>query len=389
MSRPIEQDLNNLIPRHPGALPPELIELARSLLAQSRIKASTLSAQEETGRTYACANIACERLKTTLDLPPVEPRPPIPPRVYTKLYKYFDRTLVPNSRRKSRNDNDERDLNKTPSGSRFRDASANSTPRSLPQRHTPSKASSHDTPRKNRTSKPGLKYASNADLDSSIPRWLAPVIRKMCTAMGTKEVIPHVMAGVESMLRLPKVVSLEPDESVLQPGHKTPALIAATWFFVLQKFRDKSITGAEFRDQRTKILDIFKHIKEDAGIAAKIGGDDDKFWEGWEDIRPLDIQSWIEVATKRDYLEMDWLTNIANEDEDENGEGLNGYSNIGVSNNTSGLAERMHIGRRMQDEYDYLSPENRAEYQRWKDSILAQIGDPVDDGVIDMDTTEG
>jgi origin recognition complex subunit 6 len=61
MSRPIEQALNNLIPRHPGTLPPELIELARSLLAQSRMKASTLKAEEEIGRTYACANIACER----------------------------------------------------------------------------------------------------------------------------------------------------------------------------------------------------------------------------------------------------------------------------------------------------------------------------------------
>jgi origin recognition complex subunit 6 len=61
MSRPVEQALTNLIPRHPGALPPELIELASSLLAQSRSKASNLKAEEEIGRTYACANIACER----------------------------------------------------------------------------------------------------------------------------------------------------------------------------------------------------------------------------------------------------------------------------------------------------------------------------------------
>ena len=67
MSRPIEQALSNLIPRHPGALPPELIDLARSLLAQSRMKASTLKAEEEIGRTYACANIACERLIPPLD----------------------------------------------------------------------------------------------------------------------------------------------------------------------------------------------------------------------------------------------------------------------------------------------------------------------------------
>jgi hypothetical protein len=61
MSKPIIQALTSLIPRHPGALPPELIELASSLLAQSRNKCSNLKPDEEIGRAYACANLACER----------------------------------------------------------------------------------------------------------------------------------------------------------------------------------------------------------------------------------------------------------------------------------------------------------------------------------------
>ncbi|KAG4411908.1 hypothetical protein IFR04_014970, partial [Cadophora malorum] len=60
MSRPIEQALANLIPRHTGALPAELIELAGSLLAQSRNKCSSLKQDEEIARMYACANLACE-----------------------------------------------------------------------------------------------------------------------------------------------------------------------------------------------------------------------------------------------------------------------------------------------------------------------------------------
>jgi origin recognition complex subunit 6 len=64
MNRSVEQALTSLIPRHNGALPLELIELASSLLAQSRNKASNLKAEEEIGRTYACANIACERSAT-------------------------------------------------------------------------------------------------------------------------------------------------------------------------------------------------------------------------------------------------------------------------------------------------------------------------------------
>lgn len=61
MSRPIELTLENLIPRHSGALPRELVELAGSLLAQSRNKCSNLKAEEEVARLYACANLACER----------------------------------------------------------------------------------------------------------------------------------------------------------------------------------------------------------------------------------------------------------------------------------------------------------------------------------------
>lgn len=61
MDRAILQALNGLVPTISGPLPPELVNLATSLLAQSRNKASNLKAEEEIARTYACANIACER----------------------------------------------------------------------------------------------------------------------------------------------------------------------------------------------------------------------------------------------------------------------------------------------------------------------------------------
>lgn len=61
MSRPIEQALLSLLPTQNDNLPPPLVELAGSLLAQSRNKASTLKAEEEVARTYACAHLACDR----------------------------------------------------------------------------------------------------------------------------------------------------------------------------------------------------------------------------------------------------------------------------------------------------------------------------------------
>lgn len=61
MSRQIEQALLSLMPTYGSDLPPSLVELAGSLLAQSRHRASALKTEEEIARLYACANIACDR----------------------------------------------------------------------------------------------------------------------------------------------------------------------------------------------------------------------------------------------------------------------------------------------------------------------------------------
>lgn len=61
MDQAVVQALDGLIPSLSSPLPSELVELATSLLAQSRNKASSLKADEEIARSYACANIACER----------------------------------------------------------------------------------------------------------------------------------------------------------------------------------------------------------------------------------------------------------------------------------------------------------------------------------------
>ncbi|KAH6851109.1 origin recognition complex subunit 6 [Chaetomium sp. MPI-CAGE-AT-0009] len=93
MNRSIEQTLLSLLPTHNSDLPESLTQLASSLLAQSRNRASTLKAEEEVARLYACANLACDRLKITLNLPPIDPRPPIPPRIYKRLYNHLDKIL--------------------------------------------------------------------------------------------------------------------------------------------------------------------------------------------------------------------------------------------------------------------------------------------------------
>jgi len=71
-SRPVEQALATLLPTHANELPPELISLAQSLVAQSRSYSTSLKPEEEIARPYACAEIACRRsVKNTISAAPI------------------------------------------------------------------------------------------------------------------------------------------------------------------------------------------------------------------------------------------------------------------------------------------------------------------------------
>lgn len=60
-NRPVEQALATLLPTHANDLPPQLVSLAVSLVAQSRSYSTSLKPEEEIARPYACAEIACRR----------------------------------------------------------------------------------------------------------------------------------------------------------------------------------------------------------------------------------------------------------------------------------------------------------------------------------------
>jgi origin recognition complex subunit 6 len=49
------------VPTHANDLPPKLVSLALSFVAQSRSFAASLKPEEEIARPYACAEIACRR----------------------------------------------------------------------------------------------------------------------------------------------------------------------------------------------------------------------------------------------------------------------------------------------------------------------------------------
>lgn len=400
MSRPIEKALIEIIPRLSGPLPPELTDLASSLLAQSRSKISNLKAEEEIGRTYACANLACERylshldycpsspteravlitswdrLKTSLNLPKIEPRPPCPPRVYAKLYAYFARELTSTGRK------------------RGRPRAAVEPARPLPERHVPGREKGLEGFR-TRAPRTGLKFGGN-NKDDRLPRWVGPAIRALCAGLDAGRAVQHVIAGVESILFLPCPGVEDGDgdgvmggdaEEVRMEG-KIPALIVAIMSFAIVRLTGEETDAKEYNQRVKKSLALLRDLREDEAVAAKVG-EDEESWEGWESITKKDVDGWLKEISSQGWLRMDWWENI------DDGSGASGHiepvDDDDIDADRKAMEEerarlwRTRSGTMKQDDVDYLSETKRKQYARWKELMLVRI-DELEGGLaVDMD----
>ncbi|KAI9721989.1 MAG: hypothetical protein M1812_001948 [Candelaria pacifica] len=371
MNRSIEQALGGLVPTL-SVLPQELIELATSLLAQSRTRASNLKAEEEIARSYACANIACERLKQSLNLPKIEPRPPCPPRVYKKLYQYLERTLPARTQVPVR----------TPKAS----AAARSTPTSTPIKpRTPSK----QTPTKPATPrKRGIQHGANP---SEVPTWIMPTIRKLCIALGVPAAPAHVLAGVSSILTLPAPSNDGKRTAVAgQRIDNVPALIVAVLFYVTTRLSGKETSAEEYPKEREAAIGALERIEVERGDR--------------EEISAEDVDDWMRDISAGGWIGLDWFENIVQgaglglsgrdmevEDEEEAVEArmpkqlrFSALSPPKLDTLQTGLGTMVSIVVaydkifqltlvKMQDRYDYLSEAKRMDYLEWKKGILSRI----------------
>ncbi|KAL2011023.1 hypothetical protein VTN00DRAFT_3741 [Thermoascus crustaceus] len=299
-NRPVEQALATLLPTHANELPPELLSLALSLVAQSRSYSTSLKPEEEIARPYACAEIACKRLARTLKLPPLLGHPPCPPRVYKKLYAFLDRSLAQStlptrrsaagslpgtptrgassattSPTKGLASASARTPSKTPR--RLQDSPTKSTPVKRTYDGAPTTPSRSAMKAAAATGPRGISNSSTIIKDA--PSWVMPSIRTVCKTLATpaprmstwsrppisRTLPPHIFAGVSSILHF---VSSTDDENgnneldeeateFLEPILTTrdkendeefkelvSALIVAVYFLVLARRRNPSRTSS-------------------------------------------------------------------------------------------------------------------------------------------------
>ncbi|KAK3683446.1 origin recognition complex, subunit 6 [Podospora appendiculata] len=385
MNRSIEQALLSLLPTHNSTLPPSLSELASSLLAQSRHRASTLKAEEEVARPYACAHIACDRLKITLNLPPIDPRPPIQPRIYKRLYNHLDHILpssssstpargTPSRGTPSRATPGTGRIIKTPSKLRNDDVGSSPSGKRIAGRTTPGKVKSLAQFRGTPVATPKAKAASSFD---ALPPWMRPTLRFLCKELGNARIGPVVMSGVESIVAPKGKIT---DDAWVRDN--LTSLLGAVYFYVWKAvtWLGAAVDQAEYVRFRKGLLSAMKKARD--AVKVKRGdsldvpeGEDDgeDAWEGWRKISVKDLDIATLRINQQGWLELDWAKGIddlvaqADEEEPASDDGSDA-----ANNNTEPLQVR-RADTMFQERYDYLSERKRKDYAVWKEGILKRI----------------
>ncbi|KAI0537754.1 origin recognition complex, subunit 6 [Xylaria digitata] len=376
MSRTLEPTLYSLLPSYSTALPQPLLELASSLLAQSRHSAGTLKADEEVARSYACAHIACERLKISLDLPPIQVRPPIPPRLYKRLYTHLDNVLPSTSLGKPTRV-------RTPS-SKAREPGLFGSAQRTPSRATPTKdaslarfrepatAKGDNTPTKSASKPPPLPAKKKAGgPNSALPAWIRPTIQLLCKELDHEIIGRTVFAGMQTIIaphgRRTK------DQWV--NDHLTPLLAAvhclvAGQLYVIMNKRD--LDNRQYSKIRKSILVVLEHTQEKVTIR---GMDEDELWIGWSDVTSKDVDKAMAEIIKRGWQNEEWFAGfeemVKRSEPDENDPG----DDVDMEDEDARISERLHVQRAdtmFQRRWD-MTEQKRRDYHEWKDGILKRI----------------
>ena len=210
--------------------------------------------------------------------------------------------------------------------------------------------------------------------------------------METPRAVPHLLAGVESVLCLPCPTDPTGEGEKGVEG-KIPALIAALWFFVVVKMRGKEGQGKENLARKKMVRDVLIRARADEKVRERVGEEKDD-WKGWEDVIEKDVNLWRKEIVFKEWRNMDWFENIVEgcgvdgevfSDTDEDGD-----DDDSMSEELGSDFRRVAPGSMIQSKFVVTSTKKK-EYEEWRDMMLAKIDEMIEDGILDvgMDTTEG
>jgi len=370
-SSAVTQSLCSLLPEQGSRPPPRLVQLAESLLAQSRQRASHLKPEEEIGRAYACSEIACTRLRAQLRLPAVKTGgAPCKPAVYKKLVKFLDGVLG----------EDHAIVNSTPqTASRKRTVDGSVKTASVG-------ASGFGTPTKARFV--GRVQARNADPnteEAEAPKFVTPSIRKLCKAFSTPLLAPHVYTGSCVVLKLagmwPRPLDEEDElanETETETNFRTNVigLVVALYLLVLTRMQKAKMTTAVYNATSGKALQVLQHPAEIRNVEKWIKTINEegycKSHEWWASV-PEAVFDFVlddvEDAVDENALEDDEL--IVSGRRCARAHGFQGHD-LDTADDPEGVL-LPGLGTMMQDTVDWTSTERRLEFSLWKIDMMKRL----------------
>ncbi|KAI3323930.1 hypothetical protein HD806DRAFT_78232 [Xylariaceae sp. AK1471] len=375
MSRTLEPTLYSLLPNYSTTLPQPLLELASSLLAQSRNNAGTLKVDEEVARSYACAHIACERLKISLNLPPIQARPPIPPRLYKRLYAHLDNVLPPTSLGKPSRirtpTNKARESGIFGSAQRVRTRATPTKDNSLAQFRSPA-GKGDGSPTKSASKPPPVPAKRKAGgLNSTLPAWIRPTIQLLCKELDQGLIGRTVLAGMQTIVAPNGRRTKDPWVN----DHLTPLLAAVYCLVAGQLYvvtQGKDLDNKQYSKIRKSILVVLEHTQEKVSVQ---GMDEDELWIGWSDITSKDVDKAIAEVIKRGWQEDEWFAGFEQMVKRSEPGAHNADHDVNMEDEDNRISEKFHIQRAdtmFQSRWD-MTEQKRREYSEWKDEMLQRI----------------
>ena len=370
----VETSLSSLLPILNGNLPPELVHLATSLLAQSRTRIN-LKPSEEIARPYACAEIACKKLQLKLKLPSTHGRPPLPPKVYAKLLDLLEKGLQVNKPAKVTARGA-----KNPAGSNPSPAKGLSTPTkrgvgdgkvgSTSAVSTPARTPSKKVAFAGKVSVRKIPRAGDA---AEAPEWVMPFIRRLSAAFITPMLPPHVYTGACVVLKLSGLWPQSDPSQESEFRNTATAMTIAIYFMVWTKMQLGKITPEVYLSRSEKALKIAMDadsddLKKDAvdGWIKKMNNQGWCRGQDWWDSVPEDVMEVVEEGdVAHDIAEKDDLVGskrkrrrrMADEEAEDDREGV----------------LLPGLGTMMQEAVDFLSEDRTLDYLEWKEGILERI----------------
>lgn len=353
-----------------SALPPQLLSLSTSLLAQSRNKAPHLKPEEEIARPYACCEIACKRLGSKLKLPALlHGRPPCAPRVYKKLLTFLDGALAANEVGKGIQEG----------GSATRHVGEGSGRRSTPRKPreaatrsvqvTPSRSTTTTTPQKRGVAFAGKIAPARASVheinDDGAPAWVMPLIRRLCQTFSTPLLAPHVYTGLCIIIGLAELEPGQEEGEQHRYRHNVTGLTLALYFMVLARMRRGKVSSEGYA--------------MDCERACTVANEEDISTS----VTKENVDDWIkQIASKNWTTDQDWWGSVPENVFDRFGkaatEELEDHCHAALVSRkkrrrlNSGDNEQdpdgvllPGLGTMMQESVDWLSDDRRAEYSDW------------------------